>query len=175
MSKITVALFDTLDSARDALDDLDRRGFPHETIGLVMKEPPGESSGGEVRKLSDQEAAVAKGFGAGAGIGGIAGLLIGISGFAVPGVGAVIAAGPIAAALAGISLGATTGGVFGAIRNLGVAEEKARNYEAGIRRGGVVVTIETEDAAAARVVDILEYHRAVYIHQGGAQRDGGPA
>ncbi len=66
----------------------------------------------------------AAGAGVGAVLGGLAGLLVGIGALAIPGIGPIIAAGPLAATLAGAGLGAATGGVIGALADAGVPEEK---------------------------------------------------
>lgn len=164
MGKTVVGLMDSFDEARELIDDLLGNDFPGEAIGLIAREPKGEAQAAAREEQSDEQiAGVTKGFGAGAAVGGIAGLVIGIA--AVPGIGAMVAAGPLAAALAGLGLGAVTGGVFGAIRNLGVPEEEAAYYAEGIRRGGVLVTVETDDYDAERAADVMYRHGAVDIHQ----------
>jgi hypothetical protein len=54
-------------------------------------------------------------------LGGVGGLLAGLAGLAIPGIGPILAAGPIAAALSGApggaGLGAVTGGLIGALMN----------------------------------------------------------
>jgi hypothetical protein len=88
----------------------------------------------------------------GAGIGGTLGaILAGIAAvgtLAIPGVG-LIAAGPIAAALAGLGAGAATGGLIGALVGAGIPEEQAKLYDQGIQEGGIVmgVTPRTDEDA----------------------------
>ena len=53
--------------------------------------------------------------GAGAVIGGIAGLAVGLGAIAIPGIGAAIAAGPLAVAIGGAGIGAAAGGIIGAL------------------------------------------------------------
>ena len=50
-----------------------------------------------------------------AAIGGMAGFVIGIAALAIPGIGPVIAAGPLAMALTGAAAGAATGGLIGVL------------------------------------------------------------
>ena len=60
---------------------------------------------------------------------------------ALPGLGLLIA-GPIAAALAGGGAGALTGGLVGALIGHGIPEEQAKQYEQGIREGGIVMGVQ---------------------------------
>jgi hypothetical protein len=167
MAKTVAGLIDTFGEARELIDDLIDNGFPPDSIGIIAKEP---EEGSEVQaareKISDEQIKGVKvGVGAGAAVGGLAGLLIGVGAFTVTGIGAVVAAGPIAAALAGVGLGAVTGGVYGAIRNLGVPEEEAEYYAEGVRRGGVLVTVETDEGGIERAVNIMQSHGAVDINR----------
>jgi len=98
----------------------------------------------------------AKGAGIGAAIGGIGGLLLGLGALAIPGVGPIIAAGPIAAALAGAGIGAVTGGIIGALVDLGIPEESAHVYAESVRRGNVLVVAQVEDNRVNEATNIME-------------------
>jgi uncharacterized protein (TIGR02271 family) len=95
--------------------------------------------------------------------------VMGITGLAIPGIGPIIAAGPIAATLAGAGVGAVAGGLIGGLTNLGVPEEHAHYYAEGVRRGGVLVTVATEDARAADAAGIMRRHGAVDIEKRAAE------
>jgi hypothetical protein len=56
-----------------------------------------------------------------------------------------VVAGPIAAALAGAGAGAATGGLIGVLIGAGIPEERAAEYERGIREGGIVVGTRARD------------------------------
>ena len=83
-------------------------------------------------------------------LGGAAGWLIGIGALAIPGVGPIIAAGPLAAALGGAALGAAGGGLIGALTGAGVPEEEAKWYDERVRSGSILLTVRaagrTEEA-----------------------------
>jgi uncharacterized membrane protein len=97
----------------------------------------------------------------GAAAGGIGGLLLGLTPIVIPGIGPALAAGPLAATLMGAGLGAAAGGLMGALTDLGVPEEEAGYYAEGVRRGGVLVMVEAEEAMADRVVSILSHHHPI--------------
>jgi hypothetical protein len=82
----------------------------------------------------------------------------------IPGIGPVIAAGPLATTLLGIGVGAAAGGLIGALIDLGIPEEEAQYYAEGLRRCGAVVTVHTLDEGMIdRATDILERYHAVNI------------
>jgi uncharacterized membrane protein len=78
-------------------------------------------------------------------LGGGLGWLIGIGSLAIPGVGPLIAAGPIMAALGGAAVGAAVGGFTGALVGLGIPEYEAKQYEGKIRQGNILISVHTED------------------------------
>jgi len=95
------------------------------------------------------------GAGAGGVVGGTLGLLAGIGLLAIPGVGPLIAAGPIMASLGGIAVGATVGGITGALVGMGIPELEAKRYEGKVKDGNILISVLTEDrdeASAARAI-----------------------
>ena len=101
--------------------------------------------------------------------------MAGLAGLAIPGIGPILAAGPIAAALGGAlggaGLGAVTGGLIGALTDMGVPEHEARHYENAVREGKTLLTVRAQDdASAERVASILENCGPVDI-EGDADRD----
>src|SRR5919204_1502339 len=138
-----VGVFDDRDDAQRAIEALKEAGFRADDIGITMHdrreaealvEDTGASAG----------AGAATGALAGGALGGLAGWLVGIGALAIPGVGPVVAAGPLAAALTGAAVGAAGGGLLGALTGLGVPEEEARWYEAEVGRGGTLVTVRAD-------------------------------
>jgi hypothetical protein len=97
-------------------------------------------------------------------LGGVGGLLVGLGVLAIPGIGPVLAAGPLATTLLGAGVGAAAGGLIGSLIDLGIPEEEAKYYAEGLRRGGAVVTVHTSDEMMiSRITDILENHGVVNI------------
>jgi hypothetical protein len=86
----------------------------------------------------------------GLGTGAVLGLLAGIGALAIPGVGPLIAAGPIMGALSGAAVGAATGGLAGALIGLGIPEYEAKRYEGKITGGSALISVH---AASSEAVD----------------------
>jgi len=106
-------------------------------------------------------------------VGGIAGVLIGVGVMLIPGVGPILAAGPLVATLTGAGVGAVAGGLIGALTTAGVPEEHARYYEEGVRRGGTLVTVSASDADADEVMEIMNRHNPVDIEDRASQWGSG--
>jgi len=89
-------------------------------------------------------------------LGGALGWLTGIGALAIPGVGPMIAAGPIMAALSGAALGGALGGIGGALIGLGIPEYEARMYESKIQAGNTLISVHTHTRDEAdRVKEIF--------------------
>src|SRR6186713_3756678 len=105
----------------------------------------------------DRAEAAGAGAGVGAAVGGTAGLLTGLGLMAIPGVGPVVAAGWLVAALTGAAAGGATGGIIGALsQQAGVSDEEANVYAEGLRRGGALVSAKVDDADVSRVQAIMD-------------------
>ena len=99
----------------------------------------------------------AAGAAGGAAVGGVLGWLIGVGMLAIPGVGPLMAAGPIVAALAGAGAAGATGGLVGAMVGAGIPEIEAKRYAGRIREGGYLVSVHCDDKDwAKRAEEILE-------------------
>jgi len=162
-NKTIVALFDEFDDAVKAVRALETGGFQHEDISLVANNVADRHSTqvtGAARGRGETEAAEGAGTGATIGvvIGGGAGLLAGLGMLAIPGVGPVVAAGPLVALITGAGVGAAAGGIIGGLVGMGVPEEEAHYYAEGVRRGGALVTASIPADQIERAVDIIEQH-----------------
>jgi hypothetical protein len=88
-------------------------------------------------------------------IGGTIGLLAGIGALALPGVGSLIAAGPLLAALSGAAAGATVGGLAGALVGLGIPELEARLYDGKVRGGNILLAVHVADGEARHNAELI--------------------
>jgi uncharacterized protein (TIGR02271 family) len=151
-------------------------GIPSADISLVALDAAGEYGKFLTKtttKVNDSTAdGVDKGAGVGALVGGLGGLLVGLGALAIPGIGPVLAAGPLATAVAaivgagvGAAAGGAVGGILGGLIDLGIPEEQAHYYAEGIRRGGVLVTARTNDADTERAHSIMDSYNPVNIEE----------
>jgi hypothetical protein len=108
---------------------------------------------------------VAAGVLTGGAVGGLAGVLLGLGALAIPGLGPVIAAGPLVAGLAGAGVGAAVGGLVGALVNWGVPQEEAELYAESVRRGGILVGLKTDEANADRAVEIMNRYDPIDVER----------
>ena len=150
-----VGLFDNSDRARDAFERLRDSGIPTQDISVVARSADTQADVTRVETTDtggDAASGAAAGAVGGGVLGGLAGLLVGVGALAIPGIGPIVAAGPIATTLAGAGIGAAAGGLVGALVGAGVPEEEARMYETGVQRGGILVaaTVPTGMELAAR-------------------------
>src|ERR1700704_172790 len=74
---------------------------------------------------------------------------------AIPGVGAVVGAGWLAAVLGSMAIGGVTGGLLGALTNAGISEEDAQVFVEGVRRGGAVAAARVPQSELPRIVPIM--------------------
>jgi len=79
-------------------------------------------------------------------LGGTLSWLVGIGRFVIPGVGPMIAAGPIAALVSGKSVDATNGKLAGALAHLGLPESAAKRYEKKFKAGGILLSMRAGTA-----------------------------
>jgi len=175
MTTSTTRLFDSWDDAAAAVRDLKAAGVPDNDIGMVANNSEDWYTEKDPNRVAEDAGA---GAAVGGALGGGAGLLAGIGLLAIPGVGPVVAAGWLVATAAGAAAGAlvggATGGLVGALVNSGVDKNDAHVYAEGVRRGGTLVSVQTSDANAARIEQILDNHTGVTASaRGSAYRASG--
>jgi hypothetical protein len=117
------------------------------------------------RDEADDASGAATGAVTGGVVGGAAGLAASLMGLAIPGIGPIIAAGPIVATLSGAGVGAVAGGLIGGLTDMGVSKTDAEYYAESVRRGGALVTVRADDARAERAADIMREHGAIDIER----------
>jgi uncharacterized membrane protein len=164
MSQTTVALFNDLGNAENAVNELLASGFTRDDISIVANREVCGPNVGPVTNIGADSRV-----GTGAAVGGLAGFVAGILALAIPGIGPILAAGPLTAAFAGAGVGAAAGGLVGALRRVGVSDQDTGEFCEAIRRGGVLVTVSSSDVDAQRAEEILERHGAVDLHAAAAR------
>ncbi len=154
MAYTVVGLFDSLGQAASVVDDLLQSGVERDQISLISARP----TGGAMGQLSNGSLPASTA--AGALVGGLGGLLMGLGALAIPGIGPILAAGPLAATILGAGVGATGGALLGALQDIGVPEIEAGFYAESIRRGATLMSVTADDTLADAIAEIMDRHGA---------------
>jgi len=140
--------------AEAIVDALRAEGFPLSEISVLYPDSGGKHEVGHIIATKAPEGVTA-GVTSGGVVGGVIGLLAGIGALAIPGVGPLIAAGPIMAALSGAAVGATACGVLGGLIGSGIPEIEAKRYEEKLKTGNYLISVNTdadEDEVKAKAI-----------------------
>ena len=145
MSKAVFCTVKTGAQAINIVDRLKAAGFSNNDISVLMPDKSGTKDFAHEHNTKAPEGAAA-GATTGAAVGGALGWLAGIGALAIPGLGPLIAAGPIMAALSGAALGGTVGGLTGALIGMGIPEFEAKRYEGKVKGGNALISVHSEDS-----------------------------
>ncbi|NLY56253.1 MAG: hypothetical protein GX058_07070 [Firmicutes bacterium] len=148
-----VATFSSSDDAEQAVNALKEAGFSDEEISVVARDDGGQDGDDDGFGMGQN---LTGGTATGGALGGLAGLLAGAGALAIPGIGPIIAAGPIAAGLSG----AVMGGLAGGLIDLGIPEERGQYYEDRVREGDILVAVKADDDQADQADRILNDYGA---------------
>lgn len=159
-----IAVFDNAEAAHRAAEALIQSGFPKEQISVVGRDNEAEANLreelGEARELRDMVFAGILG-------GGLFGFVVGLTLVWLPGVGAVVAGGPLAATLLAGLEGALTGavglGLLDALLALGATEEEAREYHRLIQAGHYLVIAHGDPDSVQKAHDLLAAQGAIEL------------
>ena len=162
--KTIVGMYDDINDARQVVQELVNMGIDRNRISLVAGDSE-KRYASELQHDTDVGDNVAGGVATGAVVGGLGGLLLGLGALAIPGIGPIIAAGPIMSALVGAGVGAAVGGLVGALTAAGVPEEQAGYYAEGVRRGSTLVTVEAPETRVDEVVRVMDHYHPIDINQ----------
>ncbi|WP_040351671.1 hypothetical protein [Blastopirellula marina] len=145
MSKAVFCTVKSVDQATKIVERLKASGFDNNDISLLFPDDTGPNQLGVDNQTKAPEGATT-GVSTGAVLGGGLGWLAGIGALAIPGVGPLIAAGPIMAALAGAAVGGAVGGVTGGLIGMGIPEYEAKLYERKVSEGHALISVHSEDS-----------------------------
>lgn len=136
-------IYATPGTAEAAVDHLVAKGFTNEAISVLLPDNEGTRAFAHEKNTKAPEGTTA-GVTTGGIIGGTLGLLAGVGALAIPGVGPLIAAGPIVASLAGLGVGGAVGGIVGALVGMGIPEYEAKRYEGAVKGGGTLLSVHCD-------------------------------
>ena len=159
MSKTVIGVFNHEDRAKEAINDLRSQGFDERDISLIVKDKQGESEeggGDRDQGFTMERQDLSEGVITGGALGGVAGILAGAGALLIPGVGPIVAAGPLAAFLTGV----VGGGIVGGLVDYGIPEERGRYYESRVKQGDILVTLKVEEDETDQVTSLLKRYGA---------------
>lgn len=138
-----MAIFQDETAVEYAVNQLRSHGFRSTDVSVLLADSKGTRDFAHKRDTKAPEGATTGGA-TGAAVGGILGWLAGIGALAIPGLGPLIAAGPIVAALAGAGVGGALGGLTGALIGMGIPEYEAKRYEGMIKEGKALISVHCD-------------------------------
>jgi Heat induced stress protein YflT domain len=127
--------------AEQAVSLLESAGFSRDSLSVLAPDQESAEKFAHEKHTKAPEATTA-GVISGGAIGGLIGLMAGAGApFTFPGVGLLLAAVPLAGALAGLGVGGAGGGIIGALIGIGIPEYEAKRYDNTLRGGGVLFSV----------------------------------
>ena len=160
MAHAVFCIAETDFQAETIVNELKIGGFLERDISALLRDGTGNNDFARERSLRAQggtfERAVREGV-----LGSAFGWLAGMDVLSIPGAGSFVAAGPILSALRAAAVGATVGGIAGALVGMGLPELEARRYEGKIRSGNILISVHADNPEeAGGVKEIFEACRA---------------
>jgi len=166
-------IYATPTEAEMAVDRLTAAGYSNEAVSVLMADAYSSRDFAHEKNTTKAPEGTTVGVTTGGLVGGTLGLLAGIGALAIPGIGPLIAAGPIMAALAGLGVGGAVGGVVGALVGMGIPEYEARRYEGRVKDGGVLLSVHCDTSGEIlRAKEILKSSGADDISSTGEKSVG---
>jgi hypothetical protein len=160
MNKAVMCIVDRKHTAESIVTKLKEASFADHNISVLFPDKTGTKDFAHENNTKAPEGAIA-GVGAGGAVGGTLGLLVGIGALAIPGLGPLIAAGPLLAALSGAAAGAAVGGISGALIGMGIPEVEAKRYEGKIKGGNFLISVHVDsNDQEKRATKIFESYNA---------------
>jgi hypothetical protein len=151
-----LGIFPNIANAEAAIDGLTMAGFSNQALSVLLSEKD-EAKGLATESTTKASGGATAGVGVGGVVGGALGLLAGAGALTLPGVGPLIAAGPIMASLAALGVGGSVGGFAGALVGMGIPEFEAKLYDVRVKDGGVLVAVHSESPEGiSKARDVLK-------------------
>jgi uncharacterized membrane protein len=149
-NQTVIGVFESRGRAENAVNTLRKQGFTTEEINIVSKKQRNQDQDGTY----DDD--ITDGTLTGGTLGGIGGLLMGAGALMLPGLGPILAVGPITAAVGG----AIAGGIAGGLIDWGIPAEASQRYEQEVAHGSILAIIRTDSAKVNSAAQILRQNGA---------------
>ena len=138
-----IAVFGIYASTFDAecgAADLISAGFSSRDISVLLPDA-GSKHAMAHEKARNAAEGTSAGATAGGLLGGALGILAGVGALVIPGIGPIVAAGPM---LAGLGAGGAGGGLVAALLGFGIPEPEAKRYEGRVVEGGTLLSVHCD-------------------------------
>ncbi|MBM7567285.1 general stress protein [Paenibacillus sacheonensis] len=169
-----VGVFETEQAVISAIEDLKSIGYTSDQISVISRSKDEMKSIHEETGTNAPEAAAA-GAATGGVLGGVTGLLAGLGLLAIPGIGPLLAAGPIVATITGMAVGAGAGGLVGGLIGLGIPKEDAERYNDYVNDHKLLVLVEAVGTQRNLAQDVFRRYGTLnsdmYVSMDGEDRD----
>ncbi len=151
-NQTVIGVFESRAKAEKAVNTLRKQGFTTEEINIVSKKQKNQEQSQDGTYDDD----ITDGTLTGGTLGGIGGLLMGAGALMLPGIGPIIAVGPITAAVGG----AIAGGIAGGLIDWGIPAEASQRYEQEVAGGSILAIIRTDTTKVGSAAQILRQNGA---------------
>jgi len=167
MNQSVVGIVHTREEAETLVECLKAAHFTDNDISALLPDKEGTQDFAHTNSTKAPEGAIA-GVSTGGVVGGVLGFMACAAALVIPGVGPLLAVGPIMSALSGAAIGATIGGVAGALIGMGIPEYEAKMYEGKVRDGNILLAAHcTTNDQLACAEDLFRHNKATDIHRVG--------
>ena len=141
MRAYDIHAYENEQQAAKAIEEFKMNGYTTDELSVIANKPTDLTRMTQEVKKSPVDGAIA-GAATGGALG-IAGALAGLPAVLVPGLGAVLAAGPILTMLGGAFVGvkSSEGGLINSLINIGLAKEEAEQYANAVQDGKFLIII----------------------------------
>ena len=153
--------------ADKAINDLVQAGISRDQVSVLSTDERATSAD-VPRLLPSEDIGSGSTAGTGAAVGGFFGFIAGIVALAIPGIGPIIAAGPLAAAIMGAGIGAAAGGITGALTDVNVPEDRAKKYSEAVRSGSILLAVRVSENLVDDAADLLDRNGAIDVDESGS-------
>ena len=159
-----VATYETHDQAEEAVKELEKGGIDMKQISIVGRDYHTEDQVVGYYNAGDRMKYWGK---LGAFWGGIWGLLFGAAFFWVPGVGPLVVAGPLAAAIVGALENAVVVGGLSAVGaglfSIGIPKDSIVNYETSLEAGKYLVVVHGPADVVASAKSVIDKTNSIAV------------
>lgn len=153
----TVAIYDSLTQARNAVTQLEQAGFPDSHLSIAARGTEQELQRERSVETGDKSE---RRWAQGTLVGGTIGVLLASPLLLIPGGGVALLAGPIGAGMTG----SIVGGLLGAMSGWGVAADRVKQYESELAQGKAIIIANGSPDEVVRAERLLQQTSAREVH-----------